>query len=62
MYAVDLSTPARRARPEPRRLFETTQRISSFDVAADGRFLVILADDAITAPINLILNWAPPAD
>ena len=31
-----------------------------YDVAPDGRFLIVVAaGDAVTAPITVIQNWAP---
>ena len=45
----------------PTSLFETRllpgQR--SFDVSADGRFLLNLIAADLTAPITVILNWKP---
>jgi hypothetical protein len=60
IYSVDLSTPVARNRPEPVSLFEVPHSIADFDVTADGRFLVVLWDDSIVEPINIILNWRPP--
>ena len=35
---------------------------ANYDVARDGRFLIITAlDDASVEPIHLLLNWRPPA-
>jgi hypothetical protein len=60
LFSVDLSTPERLARPEPRMLFETPHTIGHFDVASDGRFLIVQQDDSIIEPNNVIVNWSPP--
>ena len=60
IYGVDLSTPAKRARPQPELRLETPNPIVMFDVAPDGRFLVILRDDSIVEPNHVIVNWRPP--
>jgi dipeptidyl aminopeptidase/acylaminoacyl peptidase len=60
LFFVDLSTPGKLARPQPRLLFETPHTINNFDVADDGRFLTVLRDDSIIEPLNVIVNWSPP--
>ena len=60
LFFVDLSTPEKLARPQPRLLFETPHTIDNFDVADDGRFLTVLRDDSIIEPLNVIVNWSPP--
>ena len=62
LFSVDLSTAEKLARPEPRLLFETPQTIGDFDVAPDGRFLMVLRDDSIIEPNNVIVNWSPLED
>ncbi len=62
LFFVDLSTPGKLARPQPRLLFETPHTINNFDVADDGRFLTVLRDDSIIEPLNVIVNWSPPED
>jgi serine/threonine protein kinase len=60
LFSVDLTTPDKLVRPQPRLEFEAPVMISAFDVASDGRFLVVLRDDSIVEPLNVITNWSPP--
>jgi serine/threonine-protein kinase len=54
MYAVDMTTPD----AEPRLLFETDRSFTSFDVAPDGRFLMVMTDElAQQQPTRIIVNW-----
>jgi hypothetical protein len=48
----------------PEALFQTTlpDRGSSYDISADGRFLISTeVPAAVGEPIHLLLNWKPPA-
>jgi eukaryotic-like serine/threonine-protein kinase len=60
IYEVDLETSANLARPEPRFLFEISEQIVSFDVARDGRFLMVISDQSLNEPNNVIVYWSPP--
>ena len=59
VWEVDLSTSETLARPKPRFLFEIPERITGFDVTADGRFLMSIADESLQEPNYVIVNWRP---
>ncbi len=59
MYVVSF-TDGDRTRPEPaRRLFDAEEMIFDFDLAPDGRFLMVERETGRQPErhINLILNW-----
>jgi eukaryotic-like serine/threonine-protein kinase len=60
VYEVDLGTSSNLVRPQPRFLFEISEQIVSFDVARDGRFLMVISDESLNEPNNLIVHWSPP--
>ncbi len=60
IYEVNLETSANLARPEPRFLFEVSEEIVWFDVARDGRFLMVISDESLNEPHNVIVHWSPP--
>jgi hypothetical protein len=66
LMAVAASAPAGTFVPgTPEALFQThiapVSTRQNYDVARDGRFLIVTQlDDASTEPIHLLLNWHPP--
>ncbi len=60
IYEVDLEASANLSRPEPRFLFEVSEEIVWFDVARDGRFLMVISDESLNEPNNVIVHWSPP--
>jgi Tol biopolymer transport system component len=54
MFAADMTAPD----SEPRVLFETDRPFGGYDVAPDGRFLVMMTDElAQQVPTRVIVNW-----
>jgi eukaryotic-like serine/threonine-protein kinase len=59
LMAVQVSTASGFSAAKPVKLFETDFRTEDYDVASDGRFLVIQPELQESAPtlINVMLNW-----
>ena len=59
MMAVDITTATEFAAGRPRRLFDASRFVFGFDVARDGRFLMIKEGElpSITQ-LNLVQDWA----
>jgi len=61
MMAVPVDAGAAFNFKRPTRLFESTyfrsEQPPSYDVAPDGRFVMVKPDTAAETPITVILNW-----
>ena len=57
MMAVDISTTPGFAAGRPKRLFEGSYLLDSYDVARDGRFLMIKYEPRPVTQLNLVQNW-----
>jgi len=57
MMAVDVSTTPEFAAGRPKRLFEGSSLLESYDVARDGRFLMIKYEPRPVTKFNLVQNW-----
>ncbi len=68
MMAVEIGAAPRVGASRPRDLFEgrfapNTFHLANYDVAPDGRFLIVQApDDTKTTRLNVVLHWVPTLD